>query len=139
MLNSEIIHPELIRALAETGHGARILIGDSNYPCTTKSNPLARRIFLNFLPGLICGTDIVGAIARAVPLESAYYMTPPDGKMPEVVREYQKLIATKIPFEGLERFAFYDTASEKDTAVVIASGEQRIYANLLLIVGVRNA
>ncbi len=139
MLNSEIIHPELIRALAETGHGARILIGDSNYPCTTKSNPLARRIFLNFLPGLISGTDIIGAIARAVPLESALYMTPPDGKMPEVVREYQKLIATKIPFEGLERFAFYDKASEKDTAVVIASGEQRIYANLLLTVGVRNA
>ncbi|MCC8108070.1 MAG: RbsD/FucU family protein [Planctomycetes bacterium] len=139
MLNTEIIHPELMRALAETGHGARILIGDANYPCTTKSNPLARRIFLNFVPGLICGTDIIRAVGRAVPLEAAHYMAPPDGKIPEVVREYQGLIEAEIPFEGLERFAFYDLASEKDTAVVIASGEQRVYANLLLTVGVRSA
>ncbi|MCC8167066.1 MAG: RbsD/FucU family protein [Planctomycetes bacterium] len=139
MINGDIIHPELLRALAEAGHGARILVCDSNYPSTTKSNPLARRIFLNFQPGMVSGTDIVRALGRAVPLESAYYMAPPDGKMPEVVREYQKLIQAEIPFEGLERFAFYDTASEKDTAVVIASGEQRVYANLLLTVGVRTA
>lgn len=139
MMKTEIIHPELLQALAEAGHGARILIGDSNYPVTVKSNPLARRVFLNFTPGLIGGVDIVKAIAGAVPIESTMYMAPPDGSMPAIVAEYQKIIGGDVPFEKRDRFGFYDEAASDDTAVVIASGEQRVYANLLIIVGVRNA
>ena len=37
---------------------------------------------------------------------------------------------------ALERFAFYDACRDSDTALVIASGEQRIYANILLTIGV---
>lgn len=139
MMKTEIIHPELLQALAEAGHGARILIGDSNYPVTVKSNPLARRVFLNFTPGMIGGADIVKAIAGAVPIESTMYMAPPDGSMPEIVAEYQRIIGGDVPFEQRDRFGFYDEAASDDTAVVIASGEQRVYANLLIIVGVRNA
>ncbi|MCD8138953.1 MAG: RbsD/FucU family protein [Planctomycetaceae bacterium] len=137
MLKTDIIHPALLQALAEAGHGARILIGDANYPVTVKSNPLARQVYLNFIPGLIGGVDIVTALAGAVPIESAMYMSPPDGSMPEIVAEYQKIIGAGIPFEQRDRFGFYDEALSDDTAVVIASGEQRVYANLLLVVGVR--
>lgn len=138
MLKTHITHPALIRALAEAGHGARILMGDSNYPVTVKSNPLARRVFLNFVPGIVGGIDIVKAIAATIPIESAMYMTPPDGSMPEIVDEYHEIIGRGVTFEPKERFAFYDEASSDDTALVIASGEQRIYANLLITVGVRH-
>ena len=37
------------------------------------------------------------------------------------------------------RFEFYDECRTEDLAIVIATGEQRIYANLLLTVGVRHA
>lgn len=136
MLKTRIIHPELIQALAETGHGAKILVGDSNYPVTVKANPSARIVFLNFVPGLIGGVDIIRAIAETVPIESAIYMEPPDRKMPAIVGEYRGLIDQAAPFEARGRFDFYEEALSPDTAVVIASGEQRVYANLLITVGV---
>ena len=136
MLKSTIIHPELIQALAEAGHGARILLADGNYPVTVKANPDARIVFLNFVPGMVGGVDIVRALVATIPVESALYMAPPDGKMPAIVGEYRKLIAKSAPFAALERFDFYDEASGPDTSLVIASGEQRVYANLLLTVGV---
>ena len=36
----------------------------------------------------------------------------------------------------LRRFEFYEAASAPDVTLVIATGEQRIYANLLLTIGV---
>lgn len=138
MLKTDIIHPDLMQALAEAGHGARILMGDSNYPVTVKSSPMARRVFLNFVPGIVGGVDIIRALAATIPIESAMYMTPPDGGMPDIVKEYQTIIGADVPFESRDRFDFYDEASTDDCALVIASGEQRIYANLLLTVGVRH-
>jgi L-fucose mutarotase len=41
-----------------------------------------------------------------------------------------------VPLEPLKRFAFYDTACGPDLALAISTGEQRIYANLLLTIGV---
>ncbi len=137
MLKTEIIHPALLRGLAEAGHGARILLGDANYPITTKANPLARRVFLNFVPGQIGGADIVKALASTIPIESAGFMTPDDGSKPEIVQEYHRIIGEAVPFQGYGRFQFYDEAAGPDTALVIASGEQRFYANLLITVGVR--
>ncbi len=136
MLRSEIIHPDLLQALAEAGHGARILVADGNYPVTVRSNPLARRVFLNFRPGLIGGLDIVRSLVKAIPFESALYMATVDNKMPEIVGEYQKAVGPDVPFEARERFAFYDEASSPLTCLVIASGEILPRANLLLTVGV---
>ncbi|MDR1613241.1 MAG: RbsD/FucU family protein [Planctomycetota bacterium] len=136
MLKTTIIHPELIQALAEAGHGARILLADSNYPVTVKANPEARVVFLNFVSGMIGGVDIIKALVETIPVESAFYMTPPDGKMPEIVQEYRKLIDASAVFEPKGRFEFYEEALSPDTSLVIASGEQRTYANLLLTVGV---
>jgi len=41
-----------------------------------------------------------------------------------------------VALEPLERFTFYETASSDDVALVVATGEQRLYANLLLTIGV---
>ncbi|MDR2391531.1 MAG: RbsD/FucU family protein, partial [Planctomycetota bacterium] len=68
MLKTTIIHPELIQALAEAGHGARILVADSNYPVSTKINPAARRVHLNFVSGIVSGPDVVRAVVGAVPV-----------------------------------------------------------------------
>ena len=37
MLKYRLLHPELLRALGEAGHGARVLIADGNYPLATRS------------------------------------------------------------------------------------------------------
>lgn len=136
MLKTTILHPELIRGLAEAGHGAKILVADANYPATVKSPAGARRVFLNFTPGMIGGVDIIRALGDTIPVESAQYMHPDDRSVPEIVREYHKLLGDDVPFDGLGRFEFYEEAGRDDVALVIASGEQRTWANLLITVGV---
>ncbi len=137
MINTDIIHPQLLQGLAEAGHGANILVADANYPVTTKVSAQARIIHLNFVPGMVGGIDIVRALEKTVPIESAAYMAGADGKMAAVVAEYKRILGDDVPFDKLDRFAFYDAASRDETSLVIASGEQRVYANLLITVGVR--
>lgn len=139
MLKTAIIHPELLQALAEAGHGARVLLADGNYPVATKANPMARKVFLNFTPGLIGGKDIIRALAATIPVESTIYMSNAENAMPAIVGEYRTILGGSVPFQGIERFAFYEEARSIDTAVVIASGEQLPYANLLLTLGVVKA
>ena len=63
-------------------------------------------------------------------------MEPGDGTTPEIFREFSERLGD-VQLEGLERFAFYDEAGSDDTCLTIVTGEQRIYANLLLTIGVR--
>jgi len=49
---------------------------------------------------------------------------------------YRDALGDEVPFEAVERFAFYDLARTSEVAVVIATGDQRQWANLLLTVGV---
>ncbi|MGI6377286.1 MAG: RbsD/FucU domain-containing protein [Anaerolineae bacterium] len=41
-----------------------------------------------------------------------------------------------MPLGKMGRFDFYEAARGQDVALVIATGEQRIYANILLTIGV---
>lgn len=142
MLKGDLIHPELLRALAAAGHGAKVLLADGNYPVTTKAPLQAARIYLNLAPGLLSVTDVLRVLVTAVPIEAAEVMVPDRSPEPAVFDEFRAILqnATGGPAElslsHLSRFAFYDVASQPDVAVVVATGEQRIYANILLTIGV---
>ncbi len=41
-----------------------------------------------------------------------------------------------VALTALDRFAFYDKAREPDLALAIASGDTRLYANIILTIGV---
>jgi L-fucose mutarotase len=43
MLKTRLLQPQILAALGEAGHGARVLIADGNYPLATQSNPAGRR------------------------------------------------------------------------------------------------
>lgn len=51
-----------------------------------------------------------------------------------------RAILQKVGFENelekIERFEFYETVKKDNVALTIATGEKRIYANLLLTIGV---
>ena len=47
MLKTKLIHPDILRSLADAGHGSKVLIADGNYPFTTATNPVADLVFLN--------------------------------------------------------------------------------------------
>ncbi|HKF85183.1 MAG TPA: RbsD/FucU family protein [Candidatus Limnocylindrales bacterium] len=135
MLKYRLLHPDLLRALGETGHGARVLIADGNYPLVTRSPERARRVYLNLAPDLLRVTDVVAVVADAIPVEAACVMTPGTGDEPPVFAEFRRLLPG-VELSALGRFDFYDAASAPDVALAIATGERRIYANLLLTIGV---
>jgi L-fucose mutarotase len=135
MLKTRLLHPQILRALGEAGHGSRILIADGNYPLVTKSNPAARRVFLNLTPGQLTVTDVLAVLTEAIVVEAAHVMGPDDGSEPSVFEGFRQLLpGTEL--QRLDRFAFYELARRPDTALAIATGEQRLYANILLTIGV---
>jgi L-fucose mutarotase len=113
-----------------------VLIADGNYPFSTGSNPGSKKVYLNLRPGLVSALDVLEVLVAALPIESALVMVPPDGPEPEIQAEMRKLLPSGTPMERKWRNNFYEEAKSPDTALVIATGEQRIYANILLVIGV---
>ncbi len=139
MLKYRILHPQLLGALGRCGHGSRILIADSNYPHLTGAPSAAERVYLNLAPGLIGAADVLKALLDAVPVEIAFIMLTAEGQEAPVVADYRALLPQGVEVKGLPRFEYYDAVKSPDTALVIATGEQRQYANLLLVIGVVTA
>jgi L-fucose mutarotase len=135
MLKTRLLHPEILFALGGAGHGSQVLIADGNYPFATRANPAAEKVFLNLAPGKLTVTEVLEVVGAAIPIEAAQVMATADGSEPPIWKEFRALLPDN-PLQPLERFAFYDAASAPDVALVIATGEQRIYANILLTIGV---
>jgi L-fucose mutarotase len=145
MLKTSILHPQILSALGRAGHSSKILIADGNYPFHTKRGPNADVVFLNFAPGQMNVTDVLMGIANSVPLELAEVMEPTRTgpyamkNDPPIFDEFRRIIKARnaaLDLTKIERFAFYDAAGSKDVTLTIATGEQRIYANILLTIGV---
>jgi len=135
VLKGALIHPEIARALAGAGHGAQVLIADGNYPISTGAAPNAARVYLNLAPGLVTAVDVLRVVVQAIPIEAATVMHPAEGPEPPIFAEFRALLPG-LSLQSLDRFAFYAAAPKPDTCLVIATGEQRIYANILLTIGV---
>ena len=139
MLKYRLLHPQLIGALGRCGHGSRILIADANYPHVTGAPVAAERVYLNLAPGLISASDVLKVLLEAVPVETAIVMLMADGQEAPVIAEYRQLLPAGVAVQGLTRIPYYEAARSPDTNLVIATGEQRLFANLLLVVGIVTA
>lgn len=135
MLKTRLLHPEILQALGEAGHGAQVLIADGNYPLLTRSSAAAHRVYLNLAPGLLTVTDVLEVLVDAIPIEAAHVMLPETGEEPAIFAEFRAGLPG-IELQPMGRYAFYDAARGPDVALAISTGEQRIYANLLLTIGV---
>lgn len=135
MLKTRLLHPVILEALGEAGHGSQVLIADGNYPLLTRSYERAHRVYLNFASNLLRVTDVLEVLGEAIPIEAAHVMIPDTGNEPPIFQEFRTLLPG-IDLAPLARFDFYDLARGPDLALAIATGERRIYANLLLTIGV---
>lgn len=145
MLKTRLLHPQILAALGRAGHNSRVLITDANFPHWTKRGPNAEVVFLNLAPGLVTAIDVLKVVATAIPIESATIMdtlkTGPYAMTndPDIWGEFRTIldgVGCAEPFKKLPPPEFYTAAGSPDVALVIATGEQRIYANLLLTIGV---
>lgn len=138
MLKGQLIHPTILKVLGSAGHGSGILIADGNYPFITRANPAAERVYLNLAPGMMSVTQVLKPLLTAIPIEAAHVMVTDDGSEPPIHQEFGQMMP-KIELQKHTRYPFYDLCKDDDVALVIATGEQRTYANLLLIIGVVEA
>jgi L-fucose mutarotase len=145
MLKSKLLHPQILAALGRAGHGSKVLISDGNYPHWTKKGPNAEVVYVNLAPGLPTVTDVLRLLIPTIPIEAAEIMdtnkTGPYAMKddPEIWAEFRELLKAtdcKGELTKVDRFKFYDVAGTPDVCLTIATGEQRIYANLLLTIGV---
>ncbi len=135
MLTYQLLHPEILRALGEGGHGAQVLIADGNYPLATRSHPQAHRVYLNLAPDLLTVTNVLKVLVEAIPIEAAHVMRPDTGDEPSIFADFRQLMPG-IELQPLQLFAFYDAARSPDLVLAIATGERRTYANILVTIGV---
>ena len=131
-----IISPELLKILAEMGHGDEIVIGDGNFPAASNAKRLVRADG-HGVP------EILDAVLKLIPLDTyvdspAVLMATGEGEEPpEIWAKYNEIVTanngeTKI--SEIERYAFYERA--RQAYAVIATGETAIYANIILKKGV---
>ena len=134
MLTTKIIHPQIMAALAKCGHGSKILIADGNYPLAEKSGN-AEKVFLGLVRGKPTVTDVLDAILSVTNVEKAEVMVPNDGTEPEIFAEFRQQLGG-MELSGMGRWEFYDACMAENAIVLaISTGEQRVYANILLTVG----
>lgn len=145
MLKGQLIHPHILAALARAGHGSKVLISDGNYPHWTRKGPNAEVVYLNLTPGIPSATDVLRAVVNTIPIEAAHVMnylrSGPYALSsdPPIWNDFRQILHdAKLDLElgKIERTEFYNTAGTPDVCLTIATAEQRIYANILLTIGV---
>ena len=133
---SPLLSPDLLQVLAAMGHGDEIVLADANFPATAHARRLVQ------MPGA-SAPDVLDAVLSVLPLDdfvaqAAFTM--------QVVGDASTTSAVVADFDtvlhhhgcagsgALERFAFYQRAA--GAFAIVATGETRIYGNILLRKGV---
>lgn len=135
----KILSPELLKILCETGHGDEIVIADGNFPAENFGRRVIRADGIG-------GAAMLDAVLSLFPLDTysdenflLMELTESDrGKIhPVIWDEYEKIADVhdkNVRVGRLERYAFYERA--KNAYAVIATGEEAVYANIILKKGV---
>ncbi len=148
MLKSELIHPDITKVIAQAGHSSRILIADGNYPASSAIGPNAALVSLNLAPGLVTVAQVLKVLLTAVPVEAVNTMGMPEDDPhrldadPPVWEEYRGILrdaGLSLSLEPIQRWDFYDAVASRDHVLTIQTGDQALWANLLLTVGVRES
>ncbi|MCL2194724.1 MAG: fucose isomerase [Oscillospiraceae bacterium] len=130
------LSPELLKILAEMGHGDEIVLADANFPAASLAQHLVRADNSN-IPTLL------DAILMYFPLDTfvecpVVLMDTGDANVrPPIWQEYSKCILRRDgdrPVALLERYAFYERAAQ--AYAIVATGETELYANVILKKGV---
>ena len=131
-----LLSPDLLHVLASMGHGDELVLADANFPAATHARRLVR------LPGT-SAPAVLQAVLQVFPLDdfvpqAAFTMQVVDdpAARPPVVAEFDAVLQAQgcAASASLERFAFYARAAS--AFAIVATGETRIYGNLLLKKGV---
>jgi L-fucose mutarotase len=141
VLRTRLLQPDILRALAAAGHGSLLLVTDGNFPHATAPFAGAPRVYLNLSPGVVTVEQALEAILSVLPVERAALMDPQEegSEPPAAHASLMALLPSGTPVDHIRRLDFYAATRSDDLALVVATADQRPYANVLLTVGVVSA
>jgi L-fucose mutarotase len=148
MLKHQLIHPVINEVLGRAGHHSLVLVADGNYPSSAKCGPRAEVVCLNLSPGIVTCVQVFRALLSAIPVECVNIMGIPDGDPyakagdPPVWAEYRTILkqsALDLPLEPIQKWDFYKKVTSEDHVLTIQTGEQALWANVLLTIGCRQS
>lgn len=132
-----LIPPDLLGILASMGHGDELAIVDANFPAESFARELVR----------ISGADsvqLLKAVLSLMPVddfvdEPACVMVPDNvDDEPVAYEEYERILTaeagTSVRIGRMARHDFYDRVA--DCFAVVATGERRLYGNIIVKKGV---
>ncbi|TDZ74927.1 L-fucose mutarotase [Colletotrichum trifolii] len=134
---SPVISPDLLKVLAEMGHGDEIVLADAHFPSHSICPP--------HIPVLRADGITVSRLLKGIAplLELDNYGVVPvvimevvqgDTADANVEPDFRRSLGYEGEIEKLERFAFYERS--KKAFAVVATGETRKYGNIILKKGV---
>ncbi len=134
---SPVISPDLLKLLAEMGHGDEIVISDAHFPAHTFGKNCAAVLRADgvsadqLLAGIIPLFELDAYVDAPVVMMAA---VPGDTLDPSVEAKYRRALNYQGEIERMERFAFYERA--KNAYGIVLSGETAKYGNVILKKGV---
>jgi L-fucose mutarotase len=135
---NSLLGPDILHLMASMGHGDELVIADANFPSASMGNRLVR------LDGV--GTPrALAAILTLFPLDQ--YVDQPAAVMsvvdnpeatPDIYEDFTYAITAAegrpVDLDRVERFDFYERAGK--AFGIIATGEIRLYGNIIIRKGV---
>ncbi len=131
-----LLGPEFLAVLRAMGHGDEVALVDANYPAGRNARQLIR-----------CdGHDLIrvlNAVLSVLPVDTfdgaaCFTMAPVDdgASTPEAISDIDALLNAHGEADStqLERFDFY--ARSRNCYAIVATGERRLYGNIILRKGV---
>lgn len=133
---SPVVSPDLLKVLAEMGHGDEIVFSDAHFP----AHHFGRAGALVLRADGLAADRLLAGIIPLFELDS--YATPVvmmeavkgDTLDPAVEKAYRAALRYDGPIEQMERYAFYERA--KKAYAIVLTGETRKYGNVILKKGV---
>lgn len=127
------ISPDLLKIICEMGHGDEIVLADANFPCASLAQRLIRADGIE-IPELLSG------ILKLFPLDqydkcNFILMNKCEGDDADasIWSTYENILKQydyKNEISFIERFDYYERA--KKAYAIVATGEKRQYANIIL-------
>lgn len=133
---SPLISPDLLKVLAQMGHGDEIILADAHFPAHSMGPQAIRMDGLGVDPLLKAMAPLFELDSYAPPLVMMAAVAG-DELDPTVERRYLAALAdarTGLQVERIDRFAFYERANK--AFAIVVTGECAKYGNILLKKGV---
>ena len=133
-----LLGPELLHALRAMGHGDDIAIVDGNFPSASNAKRLVRADGHS-------ATEVLRAVLHVMPIDDlrpdpvrVMEVSEDPTSVPPIVGEFERIASESerrsLRARALPRAEFY--AAARSAYVIVATGESRLYGNVLVTKGV---